>query len=87
MVHIDGTIPPYEIKLQNSSGGGSTWRVNWVLFFGGLGLKLPNNSTRYKVRYYETIRLYFMSGGTKIGYEEDALRERQDWILKFKNGS
>ena len=35
--------------------------------FLGLELKLPNNSV--KVNYYETTELYFMSGGTKMGYE------------------
>ena len=49
--------------------------VNWVNFLG-LGLKLPNNSTRCKVSYYQTTGLYFMSGGTKIGYEVDELRLR-----------
>ena len=39
------------------------------LFLGGLGSKLANNSTRYKVSYYETTGFYFMSVGTKIGYE------------------
>ena len=45
-------------------------------YFWGLGLKLPNNSTRYKVSYYETMRLYFMSGSTKICHEVDDLRAR-----------
>ena len=44
-----------------------------VFFWGGggwgLGLKLPNNSIRFKVGYDETTGLYFMSGGTKIGYK------------------
>ncbi len=44
-------------------------------FFGGLGLKLPNISTRYKVGYYKTMGLYFMTS-TKIGYEVDELRVR-----------
>ena len=54
-------------------GGGSTWRVNRVYFLG-LGLKLPNNSTWFKVSYYQTTGLYSISGGTKIGYEVDELR-------------
>ena len=43
--------------------------VNWVYFLG-LGLKLPNNSTQCKVSYYEMTRLpvYFMNDGTKTGY-------------------
>ena len=43
------------------------------LIFWGAGLKLSNNSTRYKVSYYETTGLYFMSSGTNI----------QKWILLF----